>query len=159
MSLQLVVLDTGPLGLVTHPKPSPDAKACLAWLQHLLDQDVRVLVPAIADYELRREYLLRRNTISLRKLDLLSEAGLFLPLSGEALHHAAQLWAQTRQAGRPTSDAKALDGDCILVAQVQLEAARLELEESEWMIATTDVGDIPHLAPAKLWSEIQIEKF
>lgn len=156
MSLRLVALDTGPLGLLTHPKPSLDAKACIAWMQNLLDQDIRVLVPTIADYELRREYLLRQNAISLHKLDLLAEAGLFLSLDDEALRHAAQLWAQTRQAGRPTSNAKALDGDCILVAQVQLEVARLELDESEWMIATTDVGDLPHLAPAKRWNEIEL---
>lgn len=156
MSLQLVALDTGPLGLVTHPKPSPDAQACIAWLQNLLDNDVRVLVPAIADYELRREYLLRRNVISLHKLDLILQPVELLPLTDDALHHAAQLWAQTRQRGRPTSDVKALDGDCILVAQVQLEVARLELKEDEWMIATTDVGDLPHLAPAKRWNEIRI---
>ncbi len=156
MSLQLVALDTGPLGLVTHPKPSPEAAACSAWVAALVRDGVRVVVPAIADYELRREYLLRRSTKALRELDAAAIHLEVLPISDDVLHHAAELWAQTRQAGRPTSDAKALDGDCILVAQVQLEVARLELNQDEWMIATTDVGDLPHLAPAKKWSDINV---
>lgn len=156
MKLQLVALDTGPLGLVTHPRPSPEAAACSAWVAALVRDGVRVVVPAIADYELRREYLLRNATKAISELDAAARYLDWLPISDDVLHRAAQLWAQSRQSGRPTSDAKALDGDCILVAQVQLEVARLELHEDEWMIATTDVGDLPHLAPAKRWNEIRL---
>lgn len=156
MSLRLVALDTGPLGLVTHPKPSPEAAACLAWVASLVRDGVRVVIPAVGDYELRREYLLRDAIKALQELDAAAFHLEVLPINDDVLHHAAQLWAQSRLAGRPTSDAKALDGDCILVAQVQLEAARLELDENEWIIATTDVGDLPHLAPAKRWNEISV---
>ncbi len=34
MSL-IILLDSGPLGLVTHPKANPDADACKQWLQGL----------------------------------------------------------------------------------------------------------------------------
>lgn len=151
---QLVGLDSGPLGLLTHPKPSSEAIACANWLRDLLVAQVRVLLPAIVDYELRREYLLRGNAVSLRKLDALRNSVEFVPLSQDALERAAALWAQVRQAGRPTSDPKALDGDCILAAQVRLIAEAAGLGDDEFIIATTDVGDFPFLAPAEKWQNI-----
>ncbi|MGE0434782.1 MAG: hypothetical protein AB7K09_26125 [Planctomycetota bacterium] len=48
---RVVVLDTGPLGLVTHPR-NADAKR---WLKSLVLAGFAVAVPEIADYELRRE--------------------------------------------------------------------------------------------------------
>ena len=53
--MRLVFLDTGPLGVLTNPKGTPDALACQQWVRDLLAAKVRVVVPAIADYELRRE--------------------------------------------------------------------------------------------------------
>ena len=51
----VVLLDTGPLGLVTNPKRSPQSVACAQWLQAFVAHGIRVIVPEIADYEVRRE--------------------------------------------------------------------------------------------------------
>ena len=48
---QVVLLDAGPLGLVTNPRRSPQSTACAAWLQSLVTAGVRVVIPEIADYE------------------------------------------------------------------------------------------------------------
>ena len=153
--LHLIALDTGPLGLVSHPRPSPEAIECLDRVAEWVEAGVRVLVPAVADYELRREYLRRNSTSALKRLDALPELLEYVPLSDEALRRAAALWARTRQAGRATADPKALDGDCIIASQVRLEAEALGLSEDEWIIATVDVGDMPRLAPAARWRDIK----
>lgn len=51
---RVVLLDTGPLGQVTHPKR--DSKIT-NWLQSLRAESTELRVPEIADYELRRELL------------------------------------------------------------------------------------------------------
>jgi hypothetical protein len=51
MVSRVVLLDAGPLGLATNPKPLPRNLACSAWLQSLIEAGVRVIVPEIADYE------------------------------------------------------------------------------------------------------------
>ena len=53
-----IVLDTGPIGLVTNPKLSSQGVACNQWLQAHLKAGNRVVVPEIADYEVRRVLLL-----------------------------------------------------------------------------------------------------
>ena len=48
---RLVLLDAGPLGLVTNPKGGDEARRCKAWLDGLAVAGVLVLVPEGADYE------------------------------------------------------------------------------------------------------------
>jgi len=54
---RFVLLDAGPLGLVTGPRRRADANACREWLEDLLAAGVEVRVPDITDYEVRRELL------------------------------------------------------------------------------------------------------
>lgn len=49
------MLDAGPLGLVTNPKLSPASVACSDLLQTLVGRGTTILLPEIADYEVRRE--------------------------------------------------------------------------------------------------------
>ena len=56
MSL-IVLLDAGPLGMITNPKSSPENEACKDWLAKLVSKGVEVIIPEIADYEVRRELL------------------------------------------------------------------------------------------------------
>ncbi len=63
---------------------------------------------------------------------------------------AAKLWAEARQTGQPTADAKALDGDVILSAQARL----LCDETTEVIIATTNVGHLSRFIPALDWQSI-----
>ena len=50
-----VLLDSGPLGMVTNPRRSPQSVACAQWLQELVLSGVQIIIPEIADYEVRRE--------------------------------------------------------------------------------------------------------
>jgi predicted nucleic acid-binding protein len=110
---RIILLDTGPLGLITHPQKNPEIKA---WLQKLVLKEVLVRVPEIADYELRREPLRARKTRGIQRLDALKASIGYLPITTVMLR-AAELWAQARQQGQPTADNRALDGNIILVAQ------------------------------------------
>jgi hypothetical protein len=47
----IVLLDAGPLGMITNPKSSPENEACKTWLAGLAYKGVEVMIPEIADYE------------------------------------------------------------------------------------------------------------
>ena len=55
MSL-IVLLDAGPLGMITNPKSSAENEACKNWLAGLAYNGVDMVIPEIADYEVRREW-------------------------------------------------------------------------------------------------------
>jgi predicted nucleic acid-binding protein len=113
----------------------------------MLSAGVRVIIPEIADYEIRRELLRAGKTRGLAKLDALANWLEYLPTT-RAMRQAAELWAQARQQGRPAASDAALDADMILVAQANILGIR------ETMIATTNVGHLAAFAPADLWENI-----
>ena len=47
---KIVLLDAGPLGMITNPKSSSENEACKNWLASLVYQGVEVIIPEIADY-------------------------------------------------------------------------------------------------------------
>lgn len=146
-----VLLDAGPLGLVTNPKFSPKSVACAEWVQSLVAADARVVVPEIADYEVRRELLRASKHEGLAKLDEFTGLLEYLPLTTAAMRQAAHFWAEARRRGRPTADPKALDADVILAAQ----ATTLGAENV--VIATTNVGHLASFVSAELWPSIWAE--
>jgi predicted nucleic acid-binding protein len=145
----IVLLDSGPLGLVTNPRLSPESVACTQWLRSLLRDGTRVLVPEIADYEVRRELLRAGRLRGIRRLDQLSADIGYLPLSTAAMRKAAEFWANARRQGQPVADPKALDGDVILAAQ----AALIADDGEDVVIATTNVGHLARFADARRWQE------
>jgi predicted nucleic acid-binding protein len=147
----VILLDTGPLGLVTNPRRSPQSVACAQWLQTLVGRGIRVIVPEIADYEVRRELLRAKKEKGLARLDALASRLEYLPITTAAIRRAAVFWAQARQQGQPTADDKALDGDVILAAQA------ITLGVADVVIATTNVGHLSRFAPAALWPDIIAE--
>lgn len=144
---KIVLLDSGPLGMITHPRKNLEIKL---WLQNLLNSKINFRVPEIADYEVRRE-LLRANKIKgIQRLDnLISQIGL-LPITREVMLQAAEFWAETRKQGQPTTDDKSLDGDVILAAQ----ALTISRDNNEVVIATTNVKHLNRFVTAKQWHEI-----
>ena len=148
--LPAIVLDTGPLGMVSNPKASPENDACRLWLDNLVAQGRRVIVPEIADYEARRELLRAGKTTGIARLDRVKAALEYLPITTPAMLLAADLWAQVRRQGQPTADVHALDGDVILAAQ----ALTLDLPASGIVIATVNVGHLVRFVPAALWPNI-----
>jgi predicted nucleic acid-binding protein len=129
--MRLVILDTGSLGLLTHPRGHPGAVACRHWAADLLSAGTRVIVPGIADYELRRELIRAGKASGLRRLDAARAGFVFDPITQAALDKAAALWAAVRNAGLATAHSAALDGDAILAAQT---------------ILSGDVGDVLTIA-------------
>jgi hypothetical protein len=84
---RIIFLDTGPLGLVTQRKGVPGADACRQWVSACLDRGARVIVPAIADFEVRRELVRANKANSLARLDAFNaaEPDRYLVLSDVAL--------------------------------------------------------------------------
>lgn len=65
-----VLLDSGPLGMVTHPRRHGAVKI---WLEQLLAGGVLVCIAEIADYEVRRELFRVQASRGLRQLDELAD--------------------------------------------------------------------------------------
>src|SRR5271156_582817 len=115
---EFVLLDSGPLGQAGRSYGIAAADQCRLWIDSLMARGVEVVVPEVADYEVRRE-LTRINAVgSLRRLDDLVTLGGFSyqPVSSAAWRHAALLWADARQLSIPTASPDALDADVILAA-------------------------------------------
>jgi predicted nucleic acid-binding protein len=142
---KVVLLDAGPLGMASNPRP---AEAILTWLGRLLTADVEVLVPEIADYEVRRELLRTGLTKSVRRLDELQSSLGFLPITTGAMRKAAEFWADARRRGRPTAHEKTLDADAILAGQ----AATLSI--GKVVIATSNLRHLARFVPAENWQDI-----
>ena len=148
---KLILLDTGILGMVTNPKTSnPICQQCKEWLDNLPLEGYEVILPEIADYEIRRE-LIRANKINgLKRLNQLKQVLKYLPITTEVILLAAQFWAMARQTGKPTGDDKSLDGDVILAAQAKIE----QLKQNIVIIATTNVKHLSLFTDARQWHNI-----
>jgi len=147
---RVVFLDAGPIGLVTNPKLSPESTLCTRWLQTLITSNIRVIIPEIADYEVRRELLRANKVRGIARLDELANLVEYLPITTAAMRQAAMFWAQARQQGQPTAGDKTIDSDMILAAQA------MTLDVVDVVIATTNVGHLSRFAPADLWQNINL---
>lgn len=148
---RLVVLDSGPLGMVTNPKATPLSIQATRWLRDLLASGVTVAVAEIADYEVRRELVRRGRSAALSWLDDLTEKLVYLPITTPVMRRAAGLWASCRNEGRPLAAPNALDCDVILAAQ----AAEVVSDYDDVVIATTNPGHLSRLVTARNWQEIE----
>ena len=142
----IVLLDAGPLGMISNPNASITNSACYQWMESLVLNGDEVLVPEIADYEVRRELLRAQKTHGLARLDILKNSLGYLPLTTSVMLKAAELWAQARNSGLPTADPKALDCDVILAAQAL---------EKDGIVATENVGHLARFVDARDWRDIQ----
>ena len=145
--MRIIILDTGPLGKITHPKADP---AATAWLTSLLSSGAAVRVPAISDYELRRELIRSGKPTSIVRLNQMEAALGFLELNDAVIKTAAALWATARNNSKPTAHDHALDGDMLLCAQ----AIEQQVAGHEVTVATTNVGHLAHFVPAVHWLTI-----
>jgi predicted nucleic acid-binding protein len=143
----LVVLDSGPLGLLCNPRGGRINEEVRAWATSVEERGDDLVVPEIADYEVRRELVRAGLDRSRRRLDELAADLHYEPLTTAHLRAAAQLWADARNAGRPTAHHHALDGDVILAAQAR------HLGE-DVVIATTNPGQLGRYVDARHWNEI-----
>jgi predicted nucleic acid-binding protein len=144
----IVILDSGPIGLLAQRKGIAPADACRQWQRDLLASGVRVILPEITDYEVRRELLCLNSLSGLMRLDQLATTVEYLPITTAAMRKAAELWAIGRQTGQPTADPKELDGDVILAAQTIL------LSMPDVVVATTNVGHLSRFVHARRWQDV-----
>jgi predicted nucleic acid-binding protein len=149
---RLLFLDSGPLGLLTHPQRSSEVIEVVDWLSRCLLGGYQVVVAAIVYYELKRELLRAQKSFGIARLDafIAARPGRYVPLSDDALRLAAELWAQVRQAGQPTADSKALDIDVILAAQ----ALSLGVDPTSIVIATTNPNHLSRFVTALDWQNV-----
>lgn len=149
---RLVILDSGPLGLLAIPPDEPEALRCEQWPRGHVAARAEIVAPEVVDHELRRELIRLDRVRSLRRLDtLLTNPSIFyVPITTRAMRLAAQLWAEARRAGRPTADRHALDVDVILAAQARLLADAGD----NMVVATTNVRHLTRFVPAADWMTI-----
>jgi len=117
---KLILLDSGPLGILSNPSETQTIESCREWARGQQAQGRVIVIPEIADYEVRRELLRADKASGVRRLDRIKETFAYLPITTAAMLKAAQFWAQVRKAGRPTADSTALDADVILAAQASI---------------------------------------
>jgi predicted nucleic acid-binding protein len=148
---RIIVLDSGPLGMVANPNAqSVQTQACQQWIRRLSQMGYTIAIPEIADYEVRRELLRSNRSKSVQLLNQIQSNTLYLPITTSAILRAAELWAIARQSGQSTADPKALDGDVILAAQV-IDAFGADRDA---IVATTNVAHISRFVRADLWQNI-----
>ena len=142
-----VVLDAGPLGLLCNPNKTGPATAIRAWVAAMRGAGRRLIVPEIADYEVRRELLRVPSHAALANLATYELQLEYLPLTTAVLRHAAMLWAQARNAGRPTAHQHALDCDVILAAQALSLGVPV-------VVATGNPAHLAAFVPVDDWQKI-----
>ena len=146
---RIIVLDSGPLGQVSHPQATSENLACAQWMQARLADGAVIVIPDIIDFEVRRELLRARKTAGLRRLDALSGQLEYAPIKTAILRDAARLWAIARQTGRLTAPDAALDIDMTLVAQANAFSSRDDV-----VTATSNVRHLGWFTTAQHWRDI-----
>jgi predicted nucleic acid-binding protein len=140
-----LMLDTNVLARLCHPTEYRDVQQ---WFRSLLERGEAApefLVSVIADYELRRHLLAMNAGESLRQLDVLVGSLRCVPITAETSRRAAEL----RYAAGIEVPSYSFDADLLMVAQAQIEGAR---------IVTSDrrLQGIPGVV-ARDWDEISAE--
>ncbi len=147
----LILLDAGPLGMITNPRSSPENEDCKNWLARLASKGIDIVIPEITDYEVRRELLRAGKLMGVGRLDALKGMLEYAPITTAVMLKAAEFWAMARKIGRKSADDASLDADMILVAQARV----LVRDGSETIIATTNVRHLAAFSPAKNWRDIE----
>ncbi len=146
----LVVLDSGPLGLLSNPTASGEPRDIHRWALRLLDDDATLVVPEIADYEVRRELIRADKPNGIKRLDELGEGLVYEPLRTSHFRHAAELWAEARNRGASTAHDAALDGDVLLAAQ----ALALTTADPQTVVVTTNPKHLATFVRALTWRAV-----
>ncbi len=109
------VLDSSPAGKLAHGR----FQEVRDWLADVLASGRRVVLPELADYEVRRGLLHMDAPAQLARLDKLKLDLVYQPITTPIMMEAARIWADAKQSGRQFTDDHALSGDAILIAQAQ----------------------------------------
>jgi predicted nucleic acid-binding protein len=154
-----ILLDSGTLGDLANPNLNPETIAIRQWMKSHLKRGVRVRVPEIADYEVRRNLVLECSSptttkatlakTAIARLDALKSTVGYIPLTTQIMKMAADLWADVRRKGMMTAPKEALDGDAILAAQAIIISAGHE----QVIIATDNIGHLNRFSTSTVTAE------
>jgi len=86
----VILLDAGPLGLITNPRASQETRECNQWLESRVLKEVQVKIPEVTDYEVRRELLRADKFKGIERLDDLQKYLDYVPPTTQAMLKAAQ---------------------------------------------------------------------
>ena len=111
-----------------------------------------MIVPEVADYEVRRELTRVRAFKSLHRLDALIAPGRlsYAPVTTADWRQAARFWADARTRGVPTASRDALDADVLLAAC----ATTIGQPGDVVIVATMNVGHLARYCDARLWTSV-----
>ncbi len=148
----LIALDSGPLGLLSNPTTTGPGQQAQDWARDRISAGDQIIVPEIADYEVRRELIRASKKQGIDRLDELCAGLPYHPLSTPIMRDAAQLWAKARNDGYPTAHDAALDGDVLLAAQARNLHSQTPSERV--VVATTNVAHLDRYVDAAIWTEL-----
>lgn len=148
----VIVLDSGPLGLISNPVPRGLSHTAHLWARDHASGGTQLVIPEIADYEVRRELIRAKKIRGIDRLDRLCEGLDYRPMSTAIMRDAAELWARARAEGHPTAHDAALDGDVLLAAHARHVLASQPAENV--VVATTNVAHLERFVEARIWSSI-----
>jgi predicted nucleic acid-binding protein len=147
-----IFLDSSPLSILANPAQSLEVIEITQWVAECDSAGHHIIIPEIVDYEVRRELLRLNKSRSLSILDTLKNDLTYLPLNSAAITKAAELWALTRQQGKPTADDSNIDIDVILAAQIITSG----LKEMDAIVATVNLRHLSLFVAAEHWRDIDI---
>ena len=104
-----------------------------------------MIVPEIADFEVRRNLIFERKTASIASLNQLKGLLVYQPITTKTMLKADKLRADVRRRGRPTADPKGTGRRRNSAAQAI---------EADAIIATENVGHFSRYVAARHWSAI-----
>ncbi len=81
----VILLDAGPLGLITNPRASQETRECNQWLESLALKEIQVKIPEIADFEVRRELLRADKFKGIERLNDLQKYLDYVPLTTQTM--------------------------------------------------------------------------
>jgi hypothetical protein len=142
----IVFIDSGVLGLLTHPKKAGKPADCEDWLYSLLSKGVYVVSSDICDYEVRRSLLL--ESVKKKSFNSLDN------LDTDVMLESSQIWVETRKIGKQTADNYNIDVDIIILAHWQL--LKKQYPSRYLVIATTNVKHFQGFAEALNWQDINL---
>src|SRR4051812_42525956 len=125
-----LMLDTGILACLCHPRAHRDVQA---WFHALLlrrPDPPDILVSVLAYYELRRKLSRATATASLAQLDDLTQSLTYVPVTLEAARKASELWARLQSDDPMNMRHRVSDADVLVAAQAVLEQAVLVSSDS-----------------------------
>lgn len=161
----LLVLDTGPLGLLTNPNKTEKPEACRHWFENMAQNGARVAVPQTS-YEEVCIGIQHAHTV--HGIDRLNkfvnevyDRNLWIATNRVVTMEAERLQESTKTRGKMTGDPNELNPDCKIAAACKLAPQLLDdIPQGTRCVVVTD--NIKHYKQIEVecykWQDLTVEK-